>query len=135
VLVVDDDGPVRQMLGQALPNFGYRVELAATGAEAVKIYQQRHIDIVLLDVQMPHMDGPATLEALRKIKADVLCCFMTGWPGKYGGSSLPDMDVAGVIQKPFSLADLSQVLAQALAAGRWPTDRGPADRGQESQES
>jgi CheY-like chemotaxis protein len=118
VLVVEDDGPVRHMLAQALPTYGYQVELAATGAEAVKIYQQKHVDFVLLDVQMPGMDGPTTLEALRHINAEVLCCFMTGWPGKYTGSALPDLNVAGVIQKPFSLFDLSQLIAQALSARR-----------------
>jgi CheY-like chemotaxis protein len=114
VLVVEDDGPVRQMLGQALPLHGHDVELAAGGAEALEIYRQKHIDLVLLDVQMPGMDGPATLKALRSMNADVIGCFMTGWPGDYSSSALLEMS-AGLIQKPFVLAELCRLISLALS--------------------
>ena len=66
VLVVDDESGVRQMLDVALTHYGFQVRLAATGTEAVEVYRanRQTIALVLLDVQMPGMDGPATLAAL-----------------------------------------------------------------------
>jgi CheY-like chemotaxis protein len=115
VLVVEDDAQVRQMLGQALPLYGYDVELAAGGAEALQTYQRKHFDLVLLDVLMPDMDGPATLRALQGINAEVRCLFMTGWPGRYSGSTLLDVGSAGVVAKPFTLAQLCEQMARALS--------------------
>src|SRR5581483_9411212 len=85
VLVVEDERAVLQMLDVALRHYGFRVTLAASGEEAVELYRQNHgkIDVVLLDVQMPGMDGPATLAALQKINAGVRCCFMSGHTGRY----------------------------------------------------
>ena len=59
---------------------GLAVWLAADGPEAVELYRGHRdtIDVVLLDVQMPGLDGPATLTALREFDPGVLCCFMTG---------------------------------------------------------
>jgi len=115
VLVVEDDAPVRHMLGQALPTLGFDAELAAGGAEALVIYRQKHIDLVLLDVRMPDMDGPATLQALRNIDADVICCFMSGYPGDYTITGLHSFGAAGFIEKPFTLADLGQLISQLLS--------------------
>jgi CheY-like chemotaxis protein len=115
VLVVDDDPPVRHMLGQALQLYGYKTDVAANGAEAVKLYRRKHFDIVLLDVQMPGLDGPKTLAKLRAFDPEVLCCFMTGWPGDYAGGALLEIGCAGVISKPFTLTELCGLLSQALS--------------------
>jgi len=115
VLVVEDDAPVRHMLGQALPTLGFDAELAAGGAEALAIYRQKHIDLVLLDVKMPGMDGPATMQALRQINPDVICCFMTGYPGDYTVTALHAFGAAGFIEKPFTLADLGRLISQLLS--------------------
>ena len=54
--------------------------LAVDGDDALDLYQRHRaeIDLVLLDVQMPGLDGPRTLDALREFDPDVLACFMTG---------------------------------------------------------
>src|SRR5262245_38673653 len=83
VLVVDDDPGVRRLLDRALPLHGFRVRLAAGGPEALDVFEAHHpdIDLVLLDVRMPTLDGPATLAALARIKPDVRCVFMSGDTG------------------------------------------------------
>ena len=67
VLVVDDEARIRAWLSVALPQNGFQVKLAAGGQEAVDFYRTNasKIALVLLDVLMPGMDGPRTLQALQ----------------------------------------------------------------------
>ena len=57
ILVADDDAAHRRMLATLLENWGYAVEAAADGAEAVRLGRERPFDLALLDVRMPVMDG------------------------------------------------------------------------------
>ncbi|MBT9463264.1 PAS domain S-box protein [Hydrogenophaga sp.] len=69
IMVVDDEAAIRQVTRQTLEAYGYRVIVASNGAEAVALYAQdiQGIDLVLTDMMMPVMDGPATIQALRQI--------------------------------------------------------------------
>src|SRR5690606_31634175 len=73
VLIVDDELSIRQIAKQTLEAFGYRVLLAANGSEAVSTYvqQQEQVRVVLMDMMMPIMDGPATIQVLRRVNAAV----------------------------------------------------------------
>ena len=104
VLVVDDEAAIGRMLDLALSQGGFAVRLAATGKEAVEIYRKHHdeIALALLDVQMPEMDGPATLAALQKINPAIKCCFMSACTGKYTSQELLDMGADQMMMKPFA---------------------------------
>ncbi|MBI5560530.1 MAG: response regulator [Deltaproteobacteria bacterium] len=65
VLVVDDEEGIRLLYKEELEEEGYDVELASSGEEALKKLEGDHIDLVLLDIKMPGMDG---IEVLRKVK-------------------------------------------------------------------
>ncbi len=67
ILVVDDNAANREMLGRRLEREGHRVQLAASGREALEVLRARRVDLVLLDVMMPEVDG---YEVLRQLKAD-----------------------------------------------------------------
>jgi PAS domain S-box-containing protein len=69
IMVVDDEAAIRQVTRQTLEAYGYRVVVASNGAEAVALYAQniQGIALVLTDMMMPVMDGPATVQALRQI--------------------------------------------------------------------
>lgn len=112
VLVVDDDHLVRIMLQLGLERNGFEVWLAPNGREAIDLYRthKEDIDVVLLDVCMPGLDGPATLDALRKRNPEVRACFMSGDPGSYQPHELVQRGAAHVFAKPFQLDDLANIL-------------------------
>jgi CheY-like chemotaxis protein len=115
ILVVDDDALVRGVLGAALPHYGFRVWLADGGAEALRLYPalRGQVALVLLDVRMPGLDGPATLRELRRLYPGLRCCFLTGEPGVYGEEGLLALGAERVFLKPFRLPELTAAL-QAL---------------------
>ena len=90
LLVVDDDTLVRGLMTAGMGQHGFAVWVAADGREAVDIYQyhRAEIDVVLLDVCMPGLDGPETLAELRAIDPEVRCCFMSGGLGCYTAEGL-----------------------------------------------
>jgi CheY-like chemotaxis protein len=120
VLVVDDEHLVRSMLQLGLERDGFNVWSAASGREAIRLYRShgKSIDVVLLDVRMPGLDGVETLQLLRELNPQVRACFMTGDTGAYRPEELRQRG-APVLVKPFHLDQLAIVLRrlnQGLAA-------------------
>jgi CheY-like chemotaxis protein len=116
VLVVEDEPAVLKMLDVALRHYGFCVWCAANASEAVHLLEQQKgtVDVALLDVQMPGVDGPKTLAALRTIKPDLPAVYMSGSTGSYSVDDLLRTGAVRVLQKPFaSMGDLAQVLSQA----------------------
>jgi CheY-like chemotaxis protein len=118
VLVVDDEAGVVGMVVAALHHFGLTAYHAGSGREGLRVYQEHQdtIDVVLLDVQMPGLDGPQTLAALRALNPEVRILFMSGDTGRYSREELMALPASGVLEKPFArLADLVVALRQAAA--------------------
>jgi len=114
VLVVDDDPSVLTSLERAFRLRGFAVLTATTGTQAVQLYRchRRAISVVLMDVQMPDLDGPQTLAALRQIDPDLRCCFMSGGVARTE-AELVAMGAVHVFDKPFpDLDELAFMLGQ-----------------------
>jgi two-component system, cell cycle sensor histidine kinase and response regulator CckA len=112
ILVVDDDSGVRSVLNKWLHRQGFDVWLAADGQEALDLFWRHHelIDVVLLDVGMPGLDGPQTASSLLQIKPRMRFCFMSGDPGGYTDQKLRELGALAVIAKPFRLAEAAPML-------------------------
>jgi CheY-like chemotaxis protein len=126
VLVVDDDYLVRLLVQLGLERNGFEVWLAASGREALPLYQKHRerVAVVLLDVCMPGLDGPQTLEGLRALNPTVRACFMSGNPGVYESEELRQCGAASIIAKPFRMEDLANVLRRVVQGE--PADPLPA---------
>jgi CheY-like chemotaxis protein len=120
ILVVDDDPMVLCLLQVCLPRMGFSVWTANSGKAALAFFQGQHvrIDLVLLDVRMPVMDGPETLRELLRLDPNVKCCFMSGYTGVHTPESLLAMGGLALIDKPFNLDDLSRSLRQLVGQVR-----------------
>src|SRR5205814_4909737 len=105
ILVVDDEAAMRGVLNIAMRQQGFVVWLAANGREALDLYRRHRaaIDVILLDVRMPGLDGPQTLAALQEINPHVRCCFMSGDLGSYTEGVLRDFKAAAGLPKPLRL--------------------------------
>lgn len=71
ILVADDDKNTRVLMNAVLENAGYTVSLAGNGAEAMEILDREHIDLILLDVMMPNMDGYEFTRLLRSSGSEI----------------------------------------------------------------
>jgi CheY-like chemotaxis protein len=116
VLIADDEPAILDALELGLQSEGFSVWLAADGQEALDVYRSHceTIDVVLLDVRMPVLDGPATLVALQQITPTVTCCFMSGYLGHYTEEGLRRFGARAVLKKPFKMREVAQVLRDAV---------------------
>jgi CheY-like chemotaxis protein len=111
-LVVDDSEAMRYVQTLNLRQAGCAVFQAGDGIEALEIYRQHGpaIDLVLLDVCMPRLDGPGTLRALRELNPGIRCVFITGGSPRYSKEDLLALHPAGLFWKPCRAADVVRML-------------------------
>ena len=116
ILIADDKALILSLLKFELESRGFAVWLAVDGDDALDLYRKHRdeIDLVLLDVQMPGLDGPHSLEALRQCNPEVVACFMTGGAGTYAEEDLLDRGAAWVFRKPFRPPDVADVLQEVI---------------------
>jgi len=119
ILVVDDEQPILNVAKSTLERFGYRVVVAANGAAAVSIYalQRDSIAVVVTDMAMPIMDGPAMAVALKAINPDVRIIGSSGMDGGSGLSAAANAGVSEFIPKPYSAETLLKAIARAIGNG------------------
>ncbi len=118
ILVVDDEAAVRVITQATLETFGYKVLLASDGAEAVALYATRKAEIaaVITDMTMPVMDGPATIQVLKKIDPGVRIIAASGLTISVEVARACGLDVRHFLPKPYTAETLLRVLRQILSS-------------------
>ncbi len=116
ILVVDDEIAILEIARESLEAFNYRVLMAKDGAEAVAIYQRHAGDIqaVITDMMMPIMDGPTSIQALRKINPLVKVIGISGLGSEAALSRAGKLDVQMFLKKPYATGSLLACLRQVL---------------------
>jgi len=116
VLVVDDEEAIRTVARRTLERYGYRVMVASNGAEAVALFAQHlgEVDVVLTDMAMPIMDGPATIVALRSLEPDVRIVGSSGLNAHGNLSKAVDAGVKHFVPKPYTAEAMLRVLRRIL---------------------
>jgi CheY-like chemotaxis protein len=118
ILLVDDEESLIDMGAQMLEHLGFTVLTAADGLQAVDLYRERgkEIDLVLMDVSMPHMDGAEAFGELRRLNPDVRVVLASGYSHGDMTSRFKGKRLEGVLQKPYTLATLREALAGLMPA-------------------
>ncbi|MCP4154800.1 MAG: response regulator [bacterium] len=118
ILVVDDEAIIRVMAEEMLSNFGYKVITANDGAAGLEMFKNQHkkIDLVLLDIMMPRMNGKDAFLAMQKIDPNVKVLLISGFSRGIEIANLIDKGACGFLQKPFPRTELGKKVGQILAA-------------------
>jgi two-component system cell cycle sensor histidine kinase/response regulator CckA len=116
ILIIDDEEVIREVAGEILSSYGYRVQLAADGEEGVKIYkkQEPRSDLVILDMIMPRQGGRETLLKLKKINPAIKVLFSTGYSQNEKVNEIISLGVSGFIQKPYQVNNLLSKVREIL---------------------
>ena len=115
-LVVDDEPAVRAATVAILSSIGYRVLEADGGQSAKELFRARasEIDLVLLDLAMPDMNGEQTLRELKKIRADIPVVLLTAYAEDEARLSSVRAQLAGFVAKPFAYDELIAAVKAAI---------------------
>jgi two-component system, response regulator, stage 0 sporulation protein F len=117
ILVVDDDQQVRATIVRGLSALGYEVREAAGGADALALIAEKKPQLVVLDYMMPGMDGAETAREIAKIDPDLPVIFSTGHAALRVLRQAAGEGVS-ILEKPFTLAELDQLITEMLHARR-----------------
>ncbi len=113
-LVADDEEQIRNIVGELLKASGVDCDFAADGLDALRRIQKTRYDVLLLDLQMPEMDGLKTLEALKTIDPGLPIVILTGLDDPAKLQAAKESKVLGILHKPFSLDKLRKILGAAV---------------------
>jgi len=118
LLICDDSAPERNALAQILRRQGYEVDEAADGAAALTLLKGRPYDLLLLDLQMPGVDGFDVLEFVQKQRENLAVVVLSGLPPDQIGDGiqrLPRHELPPLLLKPIDTTQLFQVIELKLA--------------------
>ena len=117
ILIAEDSADTRAVLGHALSFHGYRVVEAADGREAVEAALRECPDLVLMDLNMPVMDGLAATERIRELKdrcGDIPVVAVTAYDTYGMRDAAAEVGCDAYLLKPLDLDELESVIARLL---------------------
>ncbi|MBI5520819.1 MAG: DUF3365 domain-containing protein [Desulfovibrio sp.] len=120
LLVVDDQRANLILLDDILREDGAEVRLATSSREALEIFPQSPLDLLLLDLQMPEMDGLELARRIRTLETDLgrrrtPILILTAFATPEDAEAMPLDDISGVVTKPIDLAALRRAIRETLA--------------------
>ena len=116
ILVVDDEDMIWDVLIENLQNLGYIVLLAENGLDAVEIYRENpgEIDLVILDMVMPEMNGREAFHELKKIDDEVKVLISSGYMAENEAGDLMEAGALSFLRKPYRMIDLAKRIRTLL---------------------
>lgn len=116
VLIVDDDDGIRHVLRELLAEEGFQVRTACDGQEALEVLQREGGWVILLDMRMPNIDGPAVLREFERDRrmrdTNKVAVMSAGWGQTQQRPRLQPGFVRAVLSKPFELDNVVEVVTQ-----------------------
>ena len=118
ILVVDDDQSLREFLTITLVRDGYEVDAAGSGAEALRRVAEAPVDLALVDLRMPGMDGLETLRRLKEVNETISVVIVTAFSTTETAVQALKEGAYDYLIKPFTVAELKLVVGKALEERR-----------------
>jgi len=127
VMVVDDEKPLRDFVRRNLEVRNYKVFTASNGLEAMAIFQNENIHLVILDIMMPHMDG---LEVTRRIREEshVPIIILTAMGEETDKVRAFDLGADDYLTKPFGVGELLGRIKAVLRRADWSGSTSDGER-------
>jgi DNA-binding NtrC family response regulator len=117
ILVVDDEIGLRESLRMILKPL-YEVHTATAGEEALQFIQDNHVDLVLLDLNMPGLSGFGVLKAIKDFRPDIEVIIITGYKSLENAKEAIRLGAEDFIPKPFNVADILAIVAKIFEGRR-----------------
>lgn len=116
ILIVDDEALIREIARTSLEEHNYRTLTASDGIEAIALYAKHHpnIDVVLIDIMMPEMDGITAIRALQKINPQLKSIVTSGLASSSKLNDVTDLGGSTFLAKPYTEAELLNALRNLI---------------------
>jgi two-component system cell cycle sensor histidine kinase/response regulator CckA len=116
ILVVDDEKIIRDLLSRILDKLGYNVIIAEDGRQAMDIFKKRNadIDLVIIDLLMPEMNGRETTAGLKAINPDVAILLSSGQAETATTTTGGEAAVDGFLSKPYRVSQLAEAIEKVI---------------------
>ncbi len=114
ILVVDDEKQICDLFQDFLTREGYQVFTATNGVEAISLGKQERLDLALVDIKMPGMDGIEAFQELKKVKKDMEVIILTGYGTLKTAKEAMILGAYDYLTKPFDLGLVKNIIREAL---------------------
>jgi len=115
ILVVDDDPSVLAVVSRMLERGGYTAHVATSWEAVEEILEGEEVDLIVADLRMPEVSGAELIRRARLRRPQVAAIYMSGHTEDL--ASLPEVEVAAALEKPFDGEQLLRAVGDALAGG------------------
>jgi two-component system KDP operon response regulator KdpE len=132
VLVVDDEKPLRDFVRRNLEVRHFRVVTAANGLEAISVFEMQHVDLVILDIMMPHLNGMQTTRRIRESSTTPII-ILTALGEEAEKVQAFDLGADDYLTKPFGVGELLGRVKAVLRRAHWseaPAGEDQLERGE-----
>jgi DNA-binding NtrC family response regulator len=125
ILIIDDDDQLRISFEKLLKEEGYTIKSAASGELGLEIVKKSALDLVILDMRLPGMNGLEVFQAIHKMEPKLPVIMMTAYGTTETAIKATKLGAFDYVLKPFDIPDMLSFIRQALEAGRFM--RSPVD--------
>ena len=123
LLIVDDEAQILSALKRSLRREGYEIVAVESAAAALRILDERCVDVILSDHKMPGMSGVQLLARAAEIRPDTVRMLITGWTHEIPAERLEEVGICAVVTKPWDDAKLKATLREVMGTGQGSSPR------------
>ena len=114
ILVADDDRTIAHLIREIIERRGYTALVAYDGEQALKVFKNFKLDLIITDLKMPHVDGMILIKTIRESNPDIPIIVITGYGSDQNYALAQTYGVTNFLSKPCSVLEISKAIDSAL---------------------